>query len=39
MDGFLASNLVTHFELSDNGALIKCFSPLKIIELKGKVKH
>ena len=31
----LASNIVTHFELSSNGALAKCYSPLKIFELKG----
>ena len=30
----LSSNIVTHFELSKSGALSKCHSPLKIIELK-----
>ena len=30
----LSSNIVTHFELSNSGALAKCFSPLKIFELK-----
>ena len=30
----LSSNIVTHFELSSNGALAKCYSPLKIFELK-----
>ena len=31
----LASNIVSHFELSSNGVLAKCYSPLKIFELKG----
>ena len=31
----LASNIVTHFEVSSTAALAKCFSPLKIFEVKG----
>ena len=30
----LASNIVTHFEVSSTAALAKCFSPLKIFEVK-----
>ena len=30
----LSSNIVTHFEVSSTGALAKCYSPLKIFELK-----
>ena len=30
----LSSNITSHFEVSNNGSLTKCFSPLKIFELK-----
>ena len=34
----LSSNIVTHFELSSTGVLAKCYSPLKIFELKAESK-
>lgn len=35
----LSSNVVSHFEISEDGSLTKCYSPLKYFELKGVKEH